>query len=220
MFNLKNYNLNDPTITWLQTLIKDNDDFDENRFEEWLKEKNVAFKSSPSAWLKTVFPKELERGTFNRIVYVPATQIFFNAMREKGVLMKQDDCMYIDIMLTTVCKVLSRSKSEGQVQDTINKWCNDCIDYIVKKVSKPSSADFINVFKQARSIKALNLDWNKIDAESKEHNEHWDKLMKEIEETQADEESMSWDEIMTILKMSGEELEEYKRTHGGKENDR
>lgn len=31
---------------------------------------------------------------------------------------------------------------------------------------------------------------------------------------------MSWDEIMTILKMSGEELEEYKRTHGGKENDR
>ena len=44
------------------------DDFDYNKFNEWLEEADVKSKDYPNAWFKKVFPIELEKGTFNKVV--------------------------------------------------------------------------------------------------------------------------------------------------------
>ena len=177
MFNLKNYNLNDTVIEWVQAQVKGNGDFDESKFEEWLKEKNVAFKSNPSAWLKTVFPKELEKGTFNRVTYVPATVPLFNAMRDKGIIVKQTDCLYIDLLLTKISKALGKSKSKEQVADKIGEWCKGSIEYITTKIEKPTSSDFINVFKKSKAVAQLKIDWVALQQEADKENKEWDELM-------------------------------------------
>jgi predicted phage replisome organizer len=44
------------------------DDFDYDKFNEWLEEADVKSKDYPNAWFKKVFPIELEKGTFNKVV--------------------------------------------------------------------------------------------------------------------------------------------------------
>lgn len=205
MFNLKDYNLNETVIAWVNTLTKDNQDFDEGRFEEWLKEKNVAFKSNPSGWLKVVFPKELEKGTFNRIVYIPATTPIFNAMRERNIIVKTTDTMYIDLMLQAICSKLGRTLNKEKTEEKISEWIKGSIDYILKKIEKPSTTEFIAVFKKSKSVQALNIDWEAIDKEAKELNAKWDSTMKELEDMSNKDEELKWDEIMAILKCDSEE---------------
>lgn len=50
------------------TKANSRDDFDYNKFNDWLEEVDVKSKDFPSAWFKKVFPQELEKGTFNKVV--------------------------------------------------------------------------------------------------------------------------------------------------------
>lgn len=52
----------------LITKANSKDDFDYDKFNEWLEEADVKSKDYPNAWFKKVFPIELEKGTFNKIV--------------------------------------------------------------------------------------------------------------------------------------------------------
>ena len=52
----------------LITKANSKDDFDYNKFNEWLEEADVKSKDYPNAWFKKVFPIELEKGTFNKVV--------------------------------------------------------------------------------------------------------------------------------------------------------
>ena len=52
----------------LITKANSRDDFDYNKFNEWLEEADVKSKDFPNAWFKKVFPIELEKGTFNKVV--------------------------------------------------------------------------------------------------------------------------------------------------------
>lgn len=52
----------------LITKANSRDDFDYNKFNEWLEEADVKSKDYPNAWFKKVFPIELEKGAFNKVV--------------------------------------------------------------------------------------------------------------------------------------------------------
>ena len=52
----------------LITKANSKDDFDYDKFNEWLEEADVKSKDYPNAWFKKVFPIELEKGTFNKVV--------------------------------------------------------------------------------------------------------------------------------------------------------
>ena len=43
-------------------------DFDTDKLNEWLEDADIKSKDNPSAWFTKVFPAELEKGTFNKIV--------------------------------------------------------------------------------------------------------------------------------------------------------
>lgn len=43
-------------------------DFDTDKLNEWLEDADIKSKDNPSAWFTKVFPQELEKGTFNKIV--------------------------------------------------------------------------------------------------------------------------------------------------------
>ena len=44
------------------------DDFDTDKLNEWLEDADIKSKDNPSAWFTKVFPRELEKGTFNKVV--------------------------------------------------------------------------------------------------------------------------------------------------------
>ena len=48
--------------------VVDNPEFDYNRLIEWLEEVDIKSKNIPSAWFTKVFPRELEKGTFNKVI--------------------------------------------------------------------------------------------------------------------------------------------------------
>ena len=48
--------------------VADNPEFDYNRLIEWLEEVDIKSKNIPSAWFTKVFPQELEKGTFNKVI--------------------------------------------------------------------------------------------------------------------------------------------------------
>jgi hypothetical protein len=48
--------------------VVDNPEFDYNRLIEWLEEVDIKSKNIPSAWFTKVFPQELEKGTFNKVI--------------------------------------------------------------------------------------------------------------------------------------------------------
>ena len=45
-----------------------NVDFDRDKLNDWLEEVDVKSKDFPSAWFTKVFPRELEKGTFNKVI--------------------------------------------------------------------------------------------------------------------------------------------------------
>lgn len=170
MFNLKDYNLNEKVETYLKSIARP---IDEKKLERWLKEKNVAFKSNPTAYAMKVLPSVIESGVLDAIEYIPASQPLFNAMREKGVVVKQDDCMYIDLLLTE----LAKRASEKEITD----WCSSCLKYIISKNEKPTSKHFIDVFKKSKAINALGIDWEELQKRYADKNAEWEATMLALE---------------------------------------
>ena len=48
--------------------VADNPEFDYDRLIEWLEEVDIKSKNIPSAWFTKVFPRELEKGTFQKVI--------------------------------------------------------------------------------------------------------------------------------------------------------
>ena len=177
MFNLKDYNLNDKAVELFNTLTNNGLDIDTDKLASWLKEKGVAFKQSPTGWFLKVFPNEYKNGTFNNIEYIPASQPLFNAMRERGIVVKQNDCLYIDLLLTKICAKLPKDEAQEQIRN----WLMDAINFLIDKVEKPTSSHLISVFKRSKAIKELNIDWKALEKEYEEELANCEAMMLAIQ---------------------------------------
>lgn len=171
MFNLKDYNLNDITIDWLNKFIKDNTNFDENKFEEWLKEKNVAFKSNPSAWLRKVFPQEVERGAFEKrkiVVGYPVTLI--QAMRGKGIIISNDEGTYISV-------VWQHYIDAGFDPNAVAQLNHNIVDYMKEG---QRLQDYISLLKRSKTLAPYKIDWEDVENEYQKILSDWDKILTDL----------------------------------------
>ena len=168
------YKLDDRVIDHIHELTANDQEFSDTRFEKWLKEKNVAFKSNPSAYVYKYFATLYQSGLFSRVEYVPNIQTLFNNMRSKGILVKQDDCLYIDILFQYL--VAGNFFEEAEIIELSNK----AIDYLKLHYPYPTSTQYIDVFKKSRKLKSKNIDYELIEKKYQDENAKWDGILDEL----------------------------------------
>ena len=160
----------------IETLDKtDGLDFDIDSFNEWLIEKDIANKINPSAYVKSCFAKELEHGTYKartEIKYIPAYQPLINAMREKGICVLNDDCVYLGCLWD----YLLEDKKLGI--DTCKKLNHQVVDYMEKG---QSFIDYVNLLKNSNTLKKYEIDWLVVDERAKKELHERNELMKKFE---------------------------------------
>lgn len=171
MFNLKDYKLNEMTIDWLNKFIKDNTNFDENKFEEWLKEKNVAFKSNPSAWLRKVFPQELERGAFEkRKVVVGYPVVLVQVMREKGIHISSEEGTYITV-------IWQHYIDTGFEPSAVAGLNHKIVDYMQ---SGQGLQDYIALLKKSKTLAPYKINWEDVDKDYQKLMNDWDEVLSDL----------------------------------------
>ena len=171
--NLKDYNLTERAREYIEQIIKDDEDFNETRFENWLKERNVAFKDNPTAYVIKCFKPVYEKGCFSRIEYIPATQTLFNEFRSQGIVINYGEDMYIDIMLTHL------RKKEIVNDKELIEMCDKAIKYIKEKNEKPNTKHFIDVFKNSKKLKG-KVDWEEVNDKTTRAMKQWEEIMEEL----------------------------------------
>ena len=190
--------LNNIVLTHINDLIKDltDSDFDEERFNWWLEEKKISTKNNPSAYVKSCFKKELELGTFTKpeapdVEYVPATQIFFNQLREKGIQVIPEDTMYID------CTFSYLLNNGILTVDELRALNQNIVDYMVGLNKPQSTHDFLELMRKSNTLKGRFVDWVAIGKEAADLNKEWERLLAEIKGDENEE-----DDELEIIKTS------------------
>ena len=169
------YKLDSRVIEHILDSVENNTEFSEERFEKWLKEKNVAFKSNPSAYVYKYFDVLLEKGIFSRIEYVPNTTSLFNGMREKGIKVIPNDTMYIDIFFNYLL-------NKGIVEEAeLIELCDKAINYLKLHYPNPTTTQFIDIFKKSKKLSKKTIDYEAIQKETDEANASWDATLLAIQ---------------------------------------
>lgn len=191
--------LNNIVLTYINDLIKDLTDFDEERFNFWLEEKKIATKQNPSAYVKSCFKKELDLGTFTKpeepeIEYVPATQSFFNDLRSVGIKVIPEDTMQIDVTFSYLLnnKILTPNELISLNRNIVN--------YMVSLNKPQTTSDFLDLMRKSKTLKGRFIDWVEIGKEAQRLNKEWEELMeffKDKEESNDEE-----DDEFEIIKTS------------------
>ena len=179
--------LNDIVLTHINDLIKDLTDFDEERFNFWLEEKKISSKNNPSAYVKSCFKKELELGTFTKpeapeIEYVPATQTFINSLREKGIKIIPEDTMHIDVAFSYLLN------NGILTPDELRALNQSIVDYMVGLNKPQTTSDFLELMRKSKTLKGRFVDWVAIGKEAADLNAEWDRLLKELEDHESNNE--------------------------------
>lgn len=151
------------------------DDFDENVFNQWLIEKNVESKKNPSAYIRSCFKAELEKGTFHRVEikvnYVPNIQPLINDMREKGICVMANDSAYLSVVWEYIINV-------------VGVEIDKCVELNRKiyQYMKPTHTfeDYKIFLKNSKTLKPYNIDWDYVDKKAQELIDDWDAMLERM----------------------------------------
>ena len=167
--------LSSNVINYINEIVHDLTDFDENRFFKWLVDKNIAYKTNPSNYVKACFQAELENGTFSKvdIEFIPAIQPMLNFMRDKGIKINIDDTAFISVVNEYMLNEAQMTQVEVA---TLNR---QIIDWILTR-ENPSSSDYVRGIKKANALKDKNMNWELIDSKAQFLIDEKDRLLKEL----------------------------------------
>lgn len=186
--------LDSKVIELINKSISNYPTFDENQFKAWIERNEIESKVNPSAFVSKCFVKELNKGTFDKsdkptTTYVPATQPFFNYLKEKGIEVIPDDTALIDETFRYLLEneILSR--------DELSKLNHDIVEYMLKQESGHTSQEFINLMTKSNTLKGRYIDWSEITDRANQVNKKWKELLEDLSENENKEEPVNfWDE--------------------------
>lgn len=170
--------LNETVIALINDLTKDLTDFDEERFDFWLKDKKISTKQNPSVYVKSCFKKELDLGTFTKpespeIEYVPPTVPFYNHLREAGIKVRGEDQFLLEESFTYL---VGNNIITYEELATLN---SQIIEYLLTLPEEKRNTDeFIKLLMKSKTLSGRFIDWNEIGNRAKKDEEEWEKLMK------------------------------------------
>lgn len=170
---------NSTLITYINDLLRDLDDFDEDRFNYWLYENHIGAKQNPSAYVKSCFKKELDRGTFTKleepeIKYLPEIQCFINQLRAVGIEIIPKDTLQMEITFSYLIdnKILT--------QEELISLNRSIVDYMVNTKKKQSTNNFLDLMRKSKTLKDKVIDWEEIDNEFQKADREWNELLEQL----------------------------------------
>ena len=179
LVNIPKYIAKDIT-DYIELNVRD-DDFDENRFIDWLFEKDIEHKTNPKAYIKMCLKKEIEAGTFKpkaKVEYIPNTQPLLNDMRDKGICVLADDSVWVNVLFGYL---LNNKKVDGGTCRTLNK---KILDYMTTK----SFSEYKDLIMKSNTLKPYDIDWNYIERETQRINKEWNGLLDDMDKSLESEE--------------------------------
>ena len=151
------------------------DDFEEETFNEWLIIKDIEHKNNPSAYLRSCFKKELEKGTFKpkaKVDYIPNTQVLINAMRDKGICVMSNDSVW----LAVVWEYLINFK------EIDFKECQELNHKILAYMNENKSfEEYKKLLMNSNSLKKYDINWALLEEKAKQEILGWDKYLESLE---------------------------------------
>jgi len=143
---------------------------------EFVESRNLSNINKPSAYIRSMITKEIkENGRFIRSVEMEATpnlQPLFNDLRSKGVVVDENDTIYIDLLITALidCGVDNKKITDLLIRTTEKMNKGDKLAKFIallriEKVVLHSGIDF-EALKERYQETVLN--WNKLEESLKE----------------------------------------------------
>lgn len=181
-------------------LINVKEELDINKFKDWCMLVDFNSKTNPISYFRKVFLMEYKRGRFvkeeesieqPKIEYSPSIQPLFNAMREKGIVVKQEDTIFIDILMRYLLK--NNILSTEEITDL-----NHTAVGFVSKLDNPTSKEFVELWRNSRTLRNKKVDFTDIDEEYEKALHEWEELTKEICEGSKPE--MTTEEYLDYIK--------------------
>lgn len=170
--------LDEITNSFINSIINESN-FNLETFNKWVDDNYIKTKNNPNAYVRKIFQKELEKGTFTNntpaIEYVPNCTLLFNAMRENGIKVIPNDTLYIHLLENYLLdkKILT--------PDELIENNHGGIKYLLDKIKEPTSTDFINAFKRSKMLKGKTIDYEWIARIYDKQLKEWENLLEEME---------------------------------------
>lgn len=170
--------LDEITNSFINSIINESN-FNLETFNKWVDDNYIKTKNNPNAYVRKIFQKELEKGTFMsnapKIEYVPNCTLLFNAMRENGIEVIPNDTLYIQLLENYLLdkKILT--------PDELIENNHGGIKYLLDKIKEPTSSDFINAFKRSKMLKGKQIDYEWIASIYEKQLKEWNELLGFIE---------------------------------------
>lgn len=171
-------------ITTINSLISDKPDFDEEEFSNWMSDKGIQFKNSPSRYLQACFRKELVAGTFNKkqkqmdpVVEENQpydTLPFVLELREIGIEVNQNTQLAI---MTVVNELLNNYSVK--VEEII-KLHKAIVHYLEKNSMNLTTSIYIEMLSCSSILENRNIDWKSINKRVDEETQEWEEMLKRI----------------------------------------
>ncbi len=170
-------------ITTINSLISSRDNFDEEAFSNWMTDKGIQFKNSPSRYLQACFRKELENGTFNKKACEEAspetkeeydTLEFTLELREEGLDIDQNTQLAI---MTIVGELLNNYSIKVE---EIKKLHKAIVRYLAKNSMNLTTSIYTEMLSCSSILENRNIDWQSINKTVDEELQRWEEMLKRI----------------------------------------
>lgn len=172
-------------IATINSLISNKDNFDEEAFSNWMTDKGIQFKNSPSRYLQACFRKELESGTFNKKACEEVssetkqeydTLEFTFELREEGLDIDQKTQLAI---MTIVDELLNNYLVKVE---EIKKLHKAIVRYLAKNSMNLTTSIYIEMLSCSSILENRNIDWESINKTVDEELQRWEEMLKRIQE--------------------------------------
>jgi len=148
------------------------EEIDVDKFKAWFDRNINTFKSKQNiqTYFNRAFHKELEKGTFKLEEVGWNATTLFQALRERGVKVIQDDTCYICVMWEAYARV-------GVKIETVQELNHKIVDFMKEG---QTTQDYIDIVKKSKTLSEYNIDWDKVQETYEKEIAEWHRILDEL----------------------------------------
>ena len=149
------------------------EEIDIDKFTAWFDRNIDYFKTRQNIqpYFNKAFRKELDKGTFEKKREIWNGTTLFQALREKGVIVIQDDTCYISVMW-------GYYQDAGVKIETVQELNHKIVDFMKEG---QTTQDYIAFVKKSKVLQDYPIDWKKMEAEYEVEIAEWHRILDELD---------------------------------------
>ena len=163
------------------------------KFKQWFIDRNVIYRNNPLAFLSKCGISDIDKGEFDKPQVTSINLVpMCSAMRERGIAVGAETLLIELVELYIL-------NNDLMSEEELTAWNHEAIEYVAK-LKNPSTKLFVLLYEKSKKMKSLKLPLSELKREAEKSSSKWDEMLKELNDTKSQEEELSWNEIMAILK--------------------